>query len=69
MTAQMIVEYIENEFGPIGVLVNCAGAAKRTPVAELHADAMHASMQAKPLASYVGDGDSDGCREDWGDLN
>lgn len=47
VAAQMVTDYIENEFGPIDVLVNCAGAAKRTPVAELHADAMHASMQAK----------------------
>ncbi|WP_266181723.1 SDR family NAD(P)-dependent oxidoreductase [Dyella humicola] len=47
VAAQMVTEYIENEFGPIDVLVNCAGAAKRTPVVELHADAMHASMQAK----------------------
>ncbi|MHA6203275.1 SDR family NAD(P)-dependent oxidoreductase [Dyella soli] len=47
VAAQVVIEYIENEFGPIDVLVNCAGAARRTPVAELHADAMHASMQAK----------------------
>ncbi|RDI99566.1 SDR family NAD(P)-dependent oxidoreductase [Dyella solisilvae] len=47
VAAQMVVEYIENEFGAIGVLVNCAGAARRTPVHELHADAMQASMQAK----------------------
>ncbi|AIF47796.1 SDR family NAD(P)-dependent oxidoreductase [Dyella japonica] len=47
VAAQMVAEYIENEFGPIDVLVNCAGAARRTPPAELHADAMHAAMQAK----------------------
>jgi NAD(P)-dependent dehydrogenase (short-subunit alcohol dehydrogenase family) len=47
VAAQMVVEYIENEFGPIEVLVNCAGAAKRTPIHELHAEAMHAAMQAK----------------------
>jgi len=47
VAAQMVVEYIENDFGPIDVLVNCAGAAKRTPVHDLHAEAMHASMQAK----------------------
>lgn len=45
--AQMVAEYIENEFGPIDVLVNCAGAARRTPIADLHADAMQAAMQAK----------------------
>lgn len=47
VAAQMVVEYIENEFGPIEVLVNCAGAARRTPIADLHAEAMHAAMQAK----------------------
>lgn len=47
VAAQMVAEYIENEFGPIDVLVNCAGAARRTPVAELHADALHDTMQAK----------------------
>lgn len=47
VAAQMVIEYIENEFGPIDVLVNCAGAARRTPVADLHAEAMHAAMQAK----------------------
>ncbi|WP_199100228.1 SDR family oxidoreductase [Dyella sp. ASV21] len=47
VAAQFVVEAIENDFGPIDVLVNCAGAAKRTPVAELHADAMQASMQSK----------------------
>ncbi|WP_430389596.1 SDR family NAD(P)-dependent oxidoreductase [Dyella sp. 20L07] len=47
VAAQMVIECIENDFGPIDVLINCAGAAKRTPIAELHADAMHASMQAK----------------------
>lgn len=47
VAAQMVVEYIENEFGPIEVLVNCAGAAKRTPIHELHAEAMQVAMQAK----------------------
>lgn len=47
VAAHMVAEYIENEFGPIDVLVNCAGAARRTPVAELHADAIHDAMQAK----------------------
>lgn len=47
VAAQMVAEYVENEFGPVDVLVNCAGAARRTPPAELHADAMHAAMQAK----------------------
>ncbi|WP_114241256.1 SDR family NAD(P)-dependent oxidoreductase [Dyella sp. C9] len=47
VAAQMVIECIENDFGGIDVLVNCAGAAARTPVDELHADALHASMQAK----------------------
>jgi NAD(P)-dependent dehydrogenase (short-subunit alcohol dehydrogenase family) len=47
VAAHMVVDYIENEFGPIDVLVNCAGAAKRTPVADLHTDALHDAMQAK----------------------
>ncbi|MDR3445422.1 MULTISPECIES: SDR family NAD(P)-dependent oxidoreductase [Dyella] len=47
VAAQMVAEYIENEFGPIDVLVNCAGAARRTPVADLHADALRDTMQAK----------------------
>jgi len=47
VAAQMVIEYIENEFGPIDVLVNCAGAARRTPFADLHAEAIHAAMQAK----------------------
>lgn len=47
VAAQMVVEYIENERGPIDVLVNCAGAARRTPIADLHAEAMQAAMQAK----------------------
>ncbi|WP_243043071.1 SDR family oxidoreductase [Dyella sedimenti] len=47
VAAQMVAEYIENEFGAIDVLVNCAGAARRTPVEDLHAEAMHDAMQAK----------------------
>ncbi|MEV5963615.1 SDR family oxidoreductase [Kribbella sp. NPDC051952] len=37
-------------FGRIGVpdiLINCAGAARRTPVAELDSKALHAAMEAK----------------------
>jgi len=47
VAAQLVSEYIENEFGPIDVLVNCAGAARRSPVADLHADAIHDAMNAK----------------------
>lgn len=37
----------EEGFGPIDVLLNCAGAAKRTLPEELTADAWHAAMDAK----------------------
>jgi NAD(P)-dependent dehydrogenase (short-subunit alcohol dehydrogenase family) len=45
--AQRVMEGISNDHGPIDVLVNCAGAARRTPPAELDAAAVHAAMQAK----------------------
>ncbi|GAA0707447.1 SDR family oxidoreductase [Dyella marensis] len=47
VAAQVVMERIEDDHGPIDVLVNCAGAARRTPPAELDAQALHASMQAK----------------------
>ncbi len=47
VAAQLVMECIENDHGPIDVLVNCAGAARRTPPDELDAAAMHAAMQAK----------------------
>lgn len=37
----------EKHFGPVDVLVNSAGAAKRTPAAELTPDAWQDAMQAK----------------------
>ena len=37
----------EKHFGPVDVLVNSAGAAKRTPAAELTAEAWQDAMQAK----------------------
>jgi NAD(P)-dependent dehydrogenase (short-subunit alcohol dehydrogenase family) len=37
----------EQAFGPVEVLVNSAGAAKRTPPDELDAAAWHAAMEAK----------------------
>jgi NAD(P)-dependent dehydrogenase (short-subunit alcohol dehydrogenase family) len=45
--ANELVEYITKEFGPIDVLVNSAGAAKRTPVAELKPSSWRAAMDAK----------------------
>jgi NAD(P)-dependent dehydrogenase (short-subunit alcohol dehydrogenase family) len=41
------VETIERDFGPVDVLVNSAGAAKRTPAAELTAASWNDAMQAK----------------------
>jgi len=45
--AAALVTTITQEFGSIDVLVNSAGAAKRTPVAELNPAAWRAAMDAK----------------------
>ncbi|MDB5911066.1 MAG: idnO, partial [Massilia sp.] len=45
--ANGFVERISKEFGPIDVLVNSAGAAKRAPVAELKPASWRAAMDAK----------------------
>lgn len=45
--AARMVREVESELGPIGVLVNSAGAARRTPAAELKAAHWHAAMDAK----------------------
>ena len=45
--AERAVEAIERDFGPVDVLINSAGAAKRTPAAELTAASWHDAMQAK----------------------
>ncbi len=45
--AERMVEAVERDFGPVDVLVNSAGAAKRTPAAELTAASWHDAMQAK----------------------
>jgi NAD(P)-dependent dehydrogenase (short-subunit alcohol dehydrogenase family) len=50
--AQAMVVSIEAQFGPIDILVNCAGAARRTPPAELTTVAWHAAMDAK-FFSYI----------------
>ena len=47
-----VVARVEEQDGPIGVLVSSAGAARRTPFAELDATAWHDAMQAK-FFSYV----------------
>ena len=45
--AEQMVDVVERDFGVVDVLVNSAGAAKRTPAAELTAAAWHDAMQAK----------------------
>lgn len=50
--AAAMVARAETEFGPIDVLVNSAGAAKRTNADELNAAAWHAGMAAKYF-SYI----------------
>ena len=45
--AARMVREVESKLGPIGVLVNSAGAARRTPAAELTAAHWHAAMDAK----------------------
>ena len=45
--ATRIVETVERELGPIDILVNSAGAARRTPPDELSASVYRAAMDAK----------------------
>lgn len=45
--AVSLITQTESEFGPIDVLVNSAGGAKRVPPAELTSDKWHTAMQAK----------------------
>ena len=45
--AERMVDAVERDFGPVDVLVNSAGTAKRTPAAELTAESWHDAMQAK----------------------
>ncbi len=45
--AQAMVEAVYRDAGDVDVLVNCAGAAVRTPFDELSPSAWHAAMQAK----------------------
>jgi len=50
--AAAMVERVEKEFGALDILVNSAGAAKRTDAAELTPAAWHAGMDAKYF-SYI----------------
>ncbi|WP_214070245.1 SDR family oxidoreductase [Mucilaginibacter sp. dw_454] len=45
--AAALVAHVQQQFGVIDVLVNSAGAAKRTPVAELNPASWRAAMDAK----------------------
>lgn len=45
--AKALIERVEREVGPIDVLVNSAGAARRTPLDELGHDAFQAALDAK----------------------
>jgi NAD(P)-dependent dehydrogenase (short-subunit alcohol dehydrogenase family) len=48
--AQAAVDSAQRAGGPVDVLVNCAGAARRTPFDELSAQAWHDAMDAKFFA-------------------
>ena len=50
--AVAVLDAAEQAFGPVDVLVNSAGAARRTPPAELTAAAWHEAMDAKYF-SYI----------------
>ncbi|WP_399680852.1 SDR family oxidoreductase [Xenophilus sp.] len=47
LAAVAVLDRIEQAHGPVDVLVNAAGAARRTPADELDAARWHAAMQAK----------------------
>ncbi len=50
--AEQAIDEAEAGFGPVDVLVTCAGAARRTPPAELNARAWHDALDAK-FFSYI----------------
>ena len=50
--AAVMVDAVESQLGPVDVLVNSAGAAKRTPPAELTPQFWRAAMDAKYF-SYI----------------
>lgn len=45
--AEKLLNRIESEAGPVDILVNSAGAAKRTPAFELTEEAWHSAINAK----------------------
>lgn len=47
LQANAMLDQAQNDGGPIDILVNCAGAARRTPPAELNAPTWLEAMQAK----------------------
>jgi NAD(P)-dependent dehydrogenase (short-subunit alcohol dehydrogenase family) len=47
LTAASATQEALESVGPVDILVNCAGAARRTPPAELDSAALHAAMEAK----------------------
>ena len=51
-TGEEVLNQAEKHFGPVDILVNSAGAAKRTPPEELTPDVWHAAMKAKYF-SYI----------------
>ncbi|MGH6860115.1 MAG: SDR family oxidoreductase [Phyllobacterium sp.] len=50
--ALQLVEKIERDIGPIDILVNCAGAARRTPASQLTPALWRSAMDAKYF-SYI----------------
>jgi NAD(P)-dependent dehydrogenase (short-subunit alcohol dehydrogenase family) len=47
LTDASATKEVLDRLGPVDILVNCAGAARRTPPAELDSAALHAAMEAK----------------------
>lgn len=51
-SGEEVLNQAEAHFGPVDILVNSAGAAKRTPAEDLSPEVWHAAMQAKYF-SYI----------------
>lgn len=50
--AEIMADTVEKRLGPVDILINCAGAAKRYPIKELSAQAWRDAMDAK-FFTYV----------------